>query len=429
MSFGFLGIQMGFALQIGNTTRIFQTLEADLDSIPLYWLAGPVTGFVVQPIIGYLSDRTWSPKWGRRRPYFMIGAIMAFFALMVMPNSGVLWIAVGMLWIMDTSFNVAMEPFRAFVGDKLPSDQRTSGFTMQSFFIGTGAVFASMLPYMLTNWFGVSNVGETGEIGDSVKWSFYIGAFAFVAAVAWTVFKSNEYPPEDLEEFEREKKESAGILNAFKAIFVGLVQVPKTMLQLAAVQFFSWLALFAMWIYTTPVVAEQVFGSADPSTTAYQDGADWVGVCFAVYNGVAAITAFLIPVLARKISRRGAHMVALFCGAAGLISIYFAQTPTHLLMSMVGVGIAWASILSMPYAMLIGALPAKKLGYFVGVFNFFIVIPQIFAAGLLGWVLKTCFGSSSIYALIIGGICFAIAAVLCFIINDEDDPVLIARRQ
>ena len=428
MSFGFLGIQMGFALQIGNTTRIFQTLDVDIESIPIFWLAGPVTGFVVQPIIGYLSDRTWSPKWGRRRPFFLIGAIMAFVALMIMPNSGVWWMALGMLWLMDTSFNVAMEPFRAFVGDKLPSEQRTTGFTMQSFFIGTGAVIASLLPYMLTNWFGVDNIGLEGEIGDSVKWSFYIGAIAFLLAVSWTVFRTKEYPPEDLEAFEKEKKETSGIINAFVAIFTGLFQMPKTMMQLAAVQFFSWLALFAMWIYTTPVVAEQIFGSGDASTQAYQDGADWVGVCFAVYNGVAALSAFLIPVVAKKISRRSAHMVALFCGALGLISIYFAQTPTHVVMSMVGVGIAWASILSMPYAMLMGSLPANKLGYFVGVFNFFIVIPQILAAGILGWVLKTFFQNLSIYALVIGGISFAIAAVLCLLITDEDDPVLLARR-
>lgn len=352
---------------------------------------------------------------------------MAFIALMLMPNSPVLWMAVGMLWIMDTSFNVAMEPFRAFVGDKLPSEQRTSGFAMQSFFIGTGAVIASLLPWMLTNWFGVSNTAPEGEIGDSVKWSFYIGAVAFIAAVAWTVFKTDEYPPEDLEAFEREKKETAGVLNAFKAIFMGLVQMPKTMLQLAVVQFFSWLALFAMWIYTTPVVAEHVFGSADPETQAYQDGGDWVGVCFAVYNGVAALSAFIIPAIAKKISRRSAHMVALLCGGAGLISIYFAQNQYHLLVSMIGVGIAWASILSMPYAMLIGSLPSKKLGYFVGVFNFFIVIPQIVAAGILGWTLKTFFDSSSMMALMVGGISMAIAGILCLIVKDADDPILVAR--
>lgn len=420
MSFGFLGIQMGFALQIGNTSRIFQTLSANVDDLPIYWLAGPVTGLLIQPIIGYMSDRTWHPRWGRRRPYFMMGALMATLALLIMPNSPILWISVGMLWIMDASFNVAMEPFRAFVGDVLPSEQRTKGFAMQSFFIGTGAVIASLLPWIFTNVFNLSNTAEPGVIPDSVKWSFYVGAFAFLAAVSWTVFKSKEYPPTDMDAFLKEKAASKGILNVFTEIFGGVFKMPKTMIQLAVVQFFSWLALFAMWIYTTPAVTEFLYLSTDTTSSAYNEGADWVNVCFAMYNGVAAIFAFGLPILANATSRKVTHMIGLSCGALGLISMFFITDPMYLLVSMIGVGIAWASILSMPYAILVGALPSNKMGYFVGVFNLFIVIPQIVAALILGFVLENFFGGLSNYAFIVGGISLLIAASCCFIIEDEN---------
>ncbi|MBL4653600.1 MAG: MFS transporter [Flavobacteriales bacterium] len=420
MSFGFLGIQMGFALQIGNTSRIFQTLSADVSDLPFYWLAGPITGLLIQPIIGYFSDRTWHPKLGRRRPYFLIGAIMATLALFVMPNSPTLWIAVGMLWIMDASFNVSMEPFRAFVGDVLPAEQRTAGFAMQGFFIGTGAVIASMLPWIFTNWLGISNTAPEGIIPDSVKWSFYIGAVAFLGAVLWTVLKAEEYPPENMEEFLAEKEASSGVLEVFKEIFGGIFKMPKTMIQLAVVQFFSWLALFAMWIYTTPAITEFIYGSTDTTTTAYNEGADWVNVCFAVYNGVAALIAFALPVLAKHTSRKITHMVALICGGIGMASMYFVTDPICLLISMVGVGIAWASILSMPYAILVGSLPEKKMGYFVGVFNLFIVFPQIVAAIILGYVLQQFFDNQTNFAFVIGGISMFIAAALCLIVDDKD---------
>ena len=420
MSFGFLGIQMGFALQIGNTSRIFQTLSANIEDLPIYWLAGPITGLLVQPIIGYFSDRTWHPKLGRRRPYFLVGAILATIALMVMPNSPVLWISVGMLWIMDASFNITMEPFRAFVGDKLPPEQRTQGFAMQSFFIGTGAVIASMLPWVFTNWFNMSNTAPEGIIPDSVKWSFYVGAFAFLTAVLWTVFKSKEYPPEDMEKFLAEKQATQGVSNVFKEIFGGIFRMPATMVQLAFVQFFSWLALFAMWIYTTPAITEFIYHSTDTTTKAYNEGADWVNVCFAMYNGVAALVAFSLPVLAKYTSRKTTHMICLLCGAVGMCSMYFVSSPNMLLLSMVGIGIAWASILSMPYAILVGSLPADKMGYFVGVFNFFIVIPQIVAALILGYILQNFFGSQSNYAFVIGGISMVLAAFCCLFVQDED---------
>jgi len=492
MSFGFLGIQFGFALQNANTSRIFETLGAEVDSIPILWIAAPMTGLLVQPIIGYWSDRTWSPTWGRRRPFFFVGAILAAIALFIMPNSSALWIAAGTLWIMDASINVTMEPFRAFVGDNLPSEQRTTGFATQSFFIGTGAVVASCLPWMLTNWFEVSNTAPEGVIPDSVKWSFYLGGIIFFLAVLWTVFRSKEYSPEELASFgeaaehgndvvemsassqkARSRKQKATGLTtlglglglsaliyfyelpketfllsimvavvgvfwlisssmiakgnfqgAFTTIMTDLLEMPKTMKQLASVQFFSWFALFAMWIYTTAALTSHVYGTTDTTSAAYNEGADWVGICFGVYNGVAALAAFLLPVLAKKISRRATHMICLVIGGLGLISVYFLSTPIQLLGAMVCVGIAWASILSMPYAMLAGVLPADKMGYYMGVFNFFIVIPQLVAATILGFIVGSLFDGASIYALIIGGVSMILAGLLSLRVDDADDVVL-----
>lgn len=426
MSFGFLGIQFGFALQNANVSRIFETLGGNVENLSFYWLAAPVTGLLVQPVIGYLSDRTWSPRWGRRRPYFMLGAILATFGLIFMPNSPSLWIAIGLLWVLDASINISMEPFRAFVGDKLPASQRTSGFAMQSFFIGLGAVVASMLPWMFTKWLGVSNTAPEGMIAPSVKWSFYIGAFVYLAAVAWTVFNSTEYPPEDMAAFEKEKAE-ATFWSGVQETVAGLFKMPATMKQLAVVQFFSWFALFAMWIYTTAAVTRHVYGSTDTTSALYNEGADWVGVCFAVYNGVAALVAFLLPVMARMSSRKITHTICLVLGGLGLLSIHFITDPNYLLLSMVAIGIAWASILSMPYAMLAGALPSDKMGYYMGVFNFFIVIPQITAAGILGFFLGKWFGGDPIYALILGGISMILAGALTMLIVkdvDEEEGVV-----
>jgi maltose/moltooligosaccharide transporter len=419
MSFGFLGIQFGFALQNANVSRIFETLGASKDALPILWLAAPVTGLLVQPIIGYYSDRTWHEKWGRRRPFFAVGAILATIALFLMPNATALWMAVIMLWLMDASINISMEPFRAFVGDMLPNEQRTSGFAMQSFFIGLGAVIASALPWMFTNWFGVSNETTGGVISDSVRWSFYLGGFAYFSAVMWTVFNTDEYPPDDLEKL-REENAAVGIWDGLVESFLGIFKMPKTMVQLSLVQFFSWFALFAMWIYTTSAVTSHVYGTDDPTSALYNEGADWVGICFAIYNGIAAIVAFLLPILAKRITRRMTHLVALFCGGIGLFSIYFITDPNMLLVSMIGVGIAWASILSMPYAMLSSILPANKMGYYMGVFNFFIVIPQIVAAGILGFILKSFFGNVSVYALIIGGVSMIVAGLLCLVVEDKE---------
>ena len=487
MSFGFLGIQFGFALQNANVSRIFETLGANVEDIPILWIAAPVTGLIIQPIIGYLSDNTWN-KLGRRRPYFLIGAIMASAALLIMPNSPVLWVAAGMLWVMDASINISMEPFRAFVGDMLPSEQRTKGFAMQSFFIGTGAVVASALPYIMTNWLDIANTAPDGQIPPSVKFSFYIGGVVFLIAVLWTVIRTKEYSPEELKNFQEKREEALKIkansdeilhgskflkssiywiligsvlaylvyyfkleaelyILGFGLLFFGLVQIitgllinkgntkngfvevindlfkmPKTMKQLAVVQFFSWFALFSMWIYTTAAVTNHVYGTSDSGSELYNEGANWVGIMFAVYNGFAAIVAFLLPVIAKYTNRKITHLIGLVAGGLGLISIYFFKDPNLLIISMLGVGVAWASILSMPYAILTGSLPQHKLGVFMGIFNFFIVIPQILAASILGFFVRNIAGGNAIYALVLGGISMILAGILTLLVNDVDDP-------
>ena len=419
MSFGFLGIQFGFALQNANVSRIFQTLGAKIDDIPILWIAAPITGFLVQPIIGYLSDRTWHPRWGRRRPFFFLGALFSSLALFAMPNSSVLWMAAILLWVLDASINISMEPFRAFVGDKLPATQQTTGYAMQTFFIGVGAVIASLLPYIFTNVFGFSNTAPEGVIPDSVKYSFFIGAIVFLASVLWTVISADEFPPEDIKKWEEEKLKTRGVFHGLIEIGQGIFKMPKVMLQLAMVQFFTWLALFSMWIYTTSSVAQNAFGTTDTTSKLFQDAGDWVGVMFTVYNGISAIVAFMLPVLAKRIGKSYTHMICLIIGGVGLISLFFIHDKTLLLIPMLGVGLAWASTLTMPYSILANALPANKMGFYMGVFNFFIVIPQIVAAALLGFCIKLLFNNESIYALVIGGISMIIAGLLCVFVEKE----------
>ena len=567
MSFGFLGIQFGFALQNANISRIFETLGARVEDIPILWIAAPLTGLIVQPIIGHMSDNTWN-RLGRRRPYFLVGAILASLALFVMPNSPTLWVAAGMLWIMDASINISMEPFRAFVGDMLPSEQRTKGFAMQSFFIGTGAVVASALPYIMTNWLNIPNIAPEGEIPPSVKYSFYIGGLIFFVAVLWTVIKSKEYSPEELKEFEAYRKSKierrvedenreipihqskffkssifwiiAGLLicfliyryslaaelfilgggllvfgiiqimvgyltqagktnNGFVVVINDLFKMPLTMKQLAFVQFFSWFALFAMWIYTTAAVTSTKYdmkldpvsvvalseaidnldesasleyekqlhsvrqdlegfnekiNSGDPYVISsvrvvkffadstrqddlklkpdllekvqhiqkeYNTGADWVGILMAVYNGFAAIMAFLLIAMARVTNRKTVHFISLIIGGISLISFYFINNPTMLMIPELGIGLAWASILAMPYAILTGSLPQNKMGTYMGIFNFFIVIPQILAATILGFFVKNIVGDQPIFALVLGGVSMVIAAIMVLFVTDVDE--------
>ncbi|MBN1119066.1 MAG: MFS transporter [Bacteroidales bacterium] len=564
MSFGFLGIQFGFALQNANVSRIFEILGGDIGKLSVYWLAAPITGLIVQPIIGHYSDKTWT-RLGRRRPYFLVGAILASIALLAMPNSPTLWIAVGTLWIMDASINISMEPFRAFVGDMLPPNQRTMGFSMQSFFIGIGAVVASALPYILTNWFHVSNVATGNEIAPSLKLAFYLGGGVFFLAVLWTVLRTKEYSPEQLEEFEaaekKLKEESATNTNAadakkepnyfkiglvlillgvavtipllrihvekevyifaigliafgvfeilagifkklklktgFSEIISDLNKMPITMKQLAFVQFFSWFALFSMWIYTTSGVTStkydmkldyEVFTELNQATAnikavpedevwrnfsdiqkdlkhfekryeagknvtatvrtakfyadttvsqtlmlqpktqqrmvtiikEYNKGADWVGILMAVYNGFAAVMAFLLMWMAKRTKRTIVHAISLVIGGISMASFFVIQNPQMLIISELGIGLAWASILAMPYAILTGAIPANKMGVYMGIFNFFIVIPQIVAASILGFCVQYFFDDQPIYALLIGGISLLLAAVMVLFVKEND---------
>ncbi len=523
MSFGFFGIQFGWGLQMANMSAIYQYLGAEEANIALLWLAAPLTGLIVQPIIGYFSDRTWGTL-GRRRPYFLVGAILASLALIAMPNSGTVWMAAGLLWILDASVNITMEPFRAFVGDLLPTEQRKSGFAMQSLLIGLGAVLSSALPYLLTNWFGVTSHAGQGAIPRTVQLAFYVGSGVFFLAVLYTILTTKEYPPEDLAAFRKMKTEIPqlgtearvfGILNtifgalgvigliplfmanplggdlftwattmislvlvvvllasgigllirrqwgrrlavgysvltlligvvvmslfatqygarvvlrglipivyslisllflspATREIFSGIGSMPRPMRQLAIVQFFTWFALFCMWIYFVPAVATKVFGGA-PGSPEYQRGNEWGGVCFSVYNGTAFVFAFVLLALVRWFTARSIHRVCLLCGGGGLILAFAVHQQYLLIVSMLLVGVAWASILSMPYAMLANAIPAQKMGFYMGVFNFFIVIPQILASLGLGTLMKSVLGDNPMNAVLLGG-CSMVAAGLC----------------
>ena len=424
MSFGFLGIQFGWGLQMANMSAIYTFLGAKSEQLSLLWIAAPLTGLIVQPIIGYLSDRTWN-RLGRRRPYFLIGALIASAALIAMPNSSVLWMAVGLLWILDASINITMEPFRAFVADKLPEEQRKQGFAMQSLFIGLGAVVASALPWILSNNFGMSMEAAEGHIPTAIKLAFYIGAGAFLFAVLVTILTTPEYPPEDIDAFLREKEETKGFWRGVREIFAGIGSMPTVMKQLAAVQFFTWLGLFAMWIYFSVSVGVHFYGGVadgtDEQRKLFSEGVAWAGLCFAAYNGVCFVFSFVIMALARRYSAKAIHILCLLCGAAGLGSVMLFTDPKLLLLSMTGVGIAWASILSMPYAMLSGAVDPKKMGLFMGIFNFFIVIPQVVASLGLGLFVKQFLGNDPVGAVAFGGVCFLIAALLTFRVQAAED--------
>ena len=493
MSVGFFGIQFAFGLQNANVSRIFQSLGASIDEIPILWIAAPLTGLLIQPIIGHMSDKTWIGKLGRRRPYFMAGAILASLALFVFPNASLLWMAALLLWLLDASINISMEPFRAFVGDMLPDRQRTTGFAAQSFFIGIGAVISSILPYILEK-FDISNESLTGGIPDTVRYSFYAGAIIFIIAITYTVVTTKEYSPEQMKAFgeisdadllskniktswnkfinngalwfligaalsailffynmsrdiKLEKELYVltlgitvyGLLQLVAGLFHkskmdnGLVEVmddlghlPDTMKKLAIVQFFSWFALFSMWIYSTPALAQHLYNTTDTGSAAYNKIGNWVGVLFAFYNGFAALFAFVLPSLAKKYSRPVAHMIALIAGGLGLISFIIFKNENFLIISMAGIGFAWSSILAMPYSMLTQSLPAHKMGVYMGIFNFFIVIPQILAATLLGIFTKHLFNNQAIYAIVLGGCSMIIAALLTLRLKDNDHKETLA---
>jgi len=419
MSFGFLGIQFGWGLQLANMSAMYEKLGAAPDEVPLLWLAAPVTGLLVQPVIGSLSDRTWT-RFGRRRPYFLVGAIMSSVALFFMPTSSTLWMAALLLWVLDASINVSMEPFRAFVADKLDVSQRTVGFAAQSFFIGVGASLANAMPYLLGT-FGVSGTTESG-IPLTVRYSFQAGALVFLGAVLWTVFTTREYPPEDMEAWERSRQARRGVGHLFGEIGSALRAMPATMKQLAVVQFLTWLGLFCMWLFFVPMTARHVFGATDPQSALYTRGIEWGGLAFALYSVTCFVYAFALPKLAAATSRKSAHAFSLVCGAAGLLSVYLIRDPYVLLLSMVGVGIAWASILAMPYAILSTALPAGRMGVYMGVFNAFIVLPEILAAVAFGPIIRGVFGPDNadvpLYMVMVGGVCMLLAAAATYLVHD-----------
>ncbi|RZM27406.1 MAG: MFS transporter [Pedobacter sp.] len=427
MSMGFFGIQFGFALQNGNASRILQTFGADVEHLSLFWLAAPLTGMIVQPIIGHYSDKTWN-KFGRRRPYFLVGAILTAIALILMPNSAMMAslmppiiIGAGMLMIMDASINVAMEPFRALVADKLPESQRSFGFSMQTFLIGAGAISGSWLPYILSEYVGVSKVAAQGQIPNNVIYSFYVGAAILLGTILWTVVTTKEYPPEEMERFhttEAEQEES-GLLSILK----DFSKMPLTMKQLGLVQFFSWFALFSMWVFTTPAIAQHIYKvlPGDTSSVKFADAGNWVGILFGVYNGISAVYALILPSIARLTSRKIAHAFSLLAGGAGLLSIYFITNPDHLIYSMIGIGLAWGSILSMPYAILSSSIPPRKMGVYMGIFNFFITMPQIVNGFFGGLIVKKFYHGEAIYAIVLAGIFMILGAVSVLYIQNNKE--------
>lgn len=421
MSFGFLGIQFGWGLQLANMSAIYEYLGAKADQIPMLWLAAPLTGLIVQPIIGHASDHTWG-RLGRRRPYFLSGAILSSLALVFMPRSSALWMAAGLLWILDASINISMEPFRAFVADLLPEAQRTRGFAMQSLFIGLGAVVASGLPLFLSKALHLDTSTAAGRIPVATRLSFEIGAVVFLAAVLWTVCTTKEYPPENLEEFQRMKSKDAGLVAGAREILASIRQMPRTMRQLARVQICNWLGLFCMWLYFPVAVARNVFGATDTTSSLYTEGVQWAGLCSAMFNLACFAISFALPGIARRLGRKWTHSLCLICGGLGLLSVALIHSKYLLLLSMSGVGIAWASTLAMPYSILAGSLPPSKTGVYMGIFNFFIVIPEITASLFFGWVMLHLLNNNRLYAVVAGGVFLLLAAALTQTVEEPTVP-------
>lgn len=412
MSFGFLGIQYGFGLQQANMSPIYRYLGADEGSLPFLWLAGPITGLLIQPVIGAMSDRTWSPRFGRRRPYFMIGAILASMALLAMPYSQTLWMAAGLLWILDSAQNIAMEPFRAFVADKLPEEQRTVGFAVQSFMVGFGQTLASFMPAILA-FFGIATVAAPGIIPDFVKFSFVIGAVVMLAAILWTVYTTDEYPPDDMEAFNKMKAEKHSVLDGFKEVILAIKEMPSAMRQLWWVKFFTWYGLPMMWQYLSLSIAKHCFNAPTAESPGFEEGVQWGSTGQGFFSIACMVIAIFLPMIARKLGNRETHALCLSLGGLGFISMFFTTNVHIVMVSMSFVGIAWGSIMTMPYVMLSGAVPAQRMGVYMGIFNMFIVIPILLQMLTLPMYYKL-IGNDPLHAIVLAGICFLAAAVACF---------------
>ncbi|MGA2543486.1 MAG: MFS transporter [Verrucomicrobiota bacterium] len=419
MSFGFLGIQFGWGLQMANMSAIYEYLGADPDKIPILWLAAPLTGLLVQPIIGHMSDRTWG-RLGRRRPYFLVGAILSSLALILMPNSPGLWMAAGMLWILDASVNISMQPLRSFVADLLPEEQHTRGYAVQSVFIGLGSVIASALPWMMANWFHIASAsGQTHAIPATIKYSFYIGAAALFLAMLWTIIRTKEYPPEDMDAFRKMKSEKSGLVANVCEVVSAIKHMPRIMRQLAWVQIFTWLGLFCMWLYFSVAVARNVLGAPDDKSPLYAEGIAWGGLCFSMYSAVAFVFSFVLVGISQKLKQKTIHSTCLICGAVGLLSVAVIHNKYLLLLSMTGVGIAWASIMALPFAILAGSLPPGKTGVYMGIFNFFVVLPEIAVALGFGWVMDHVLNNNRLAAVVVGGVFMLLAAVLAQFVDEK----------
>ncbi len=420
MNLGFLGIQFGWGLQMANMSAIFEHLGADASQLPILWLAAPLTGLLVQPIIGNMSDYTWNFL-GRRRPYFLGGAIFACIALVLMPHASNLWLAVGLLWILDTSANVSMLPFRAFIGDLLPQEQHTKGFAVQSMMLGLGAVSASALPWILNNVFHVSNIGNYGhKIPLTIEVSFYLGGFVFLGTIIWTIITTPEYPPEDLVQFAQLKADRSGIASSLRESWQTLRTMPYKMQQLARVQFFTWLGIFCFILYFPPAVARNVFGATSQDSILYSEGIEWAGICFVVYNAVCIGFSFILPRIARYFGRPLTHSLSLLWGGISLILLLTIHNQYVLLLAMVGLGVAWSSVLIMPYAMLSDSIPSERQGIYQGIFNFFVVLPEIMTSLGFGWIMQHLLHGNHLLAVVIGGVCFVIAAGLTLLIPRSD---------
>lgn len=434
MSFGFLGIQMGFALQNANASRILQIFGADVHELSWFWLIAPIMGLLVQPIIGHYSDNTWT-RFGRRKPFFLLGAVLASVGMIFIPQAEIfiailpaLWVGAGMLMIMDASFNIAMEPFRALVADNLPDEQATHGFSIQTVLIGIGAVVGSWLPWALVNWFDIKETAPKGTVPDNLIWAFVIGAAVLVISILITIFTTKEYSPDELKQFDSLHNHDAEVVTEkakLSDIFADFAKMPEIMRQLSWVQFFSWFALFGMWVFATPAVAQHIYGLSytDTDSATYQEAGNWIGILFGIYNGISAIVAFLLPVIAKRISRKRTHAYSLIIGGIGLLLMYVMPDENWLILPMICIGIAWASILSMPYAMLAGAISPVKMGVYMGIFNFFIVVPQIINGIIGGPLVKYAYGNQAIFALMVSGVSFLIAGILAFRIKDSRDLV------